>query len=148
MDRGSRRLGALDRVVVGIDGSPNSLAALAWALSFATEDTTIEAVGAWEPSIRATPADAVHFEELSASWRDAFHETIDDVLASTATAPRVTRSFDYAKPADALIQHAAAADLIVVGARGRGAIASAILGSVSNTVLHQAPCPIVVTPRS
>lgn len=140
--------GVLDRIVVGVDGSANSHAALVWALSFATEKTTTVAVGAWEPSVLATRADAVHFDELSASWRDAFHQTVGEASRTASPAVEVTRSFEYAKPADALIQHAAGADLLVVGARGRGAIASAILGSVTNTVLHQAPCPIVVVPRS
>ncbi len=140
--------GALDRIVVGVDGSPNSRAALAWALAFATVGTTIEAVGVWERSVRAISADAVHVDELSASRREAFHRSVGDVVAADASrAGNVEISFEYARPADALVQHAAGADLLVVGARGRGAFASAILGSVTNTVLRQSPCPIVVVPR-
>lgn len=140
--------GALDRIVVGVDGSPNAQAALAWALTFATEGTTVEAVGVWEPSSPATRADPAHFDELSANQRKAFNRSVDEGTARPPSlAASVTRVFDYAKPADTLLRRGAAADLLVVGARGRGAVAAAILGSVTNTVLHQSTCPIVVVPR-
>jgi nucleotide-binding universal stress UspA family protein len=139
--------GALDHVMVGVDASPNSEAALRWACSFARETTTIEAVGAWEPSVFTARSGAERLEELSASWHETLDRFIDDVLASSpSSAGMVTRSFDYSKPAEALSRHGAETDLLVVGARGRGTIASAILGSVSNTLLHRPPCPIVIVP--
>jgi len=46
--------------------------------------------------------------------------------------------------AHALLSQGAGADLIVVGSRGRGDIASALLGSVSSHVVHHADCPVVV----
>lgn len=52
-------------------------------------------------------------------------------------------------PAQALIDAAAShlADLLVVGTRGRGPLAAAVLGSVSNDVVTRAPCPVVVVPQ-
>ncbi|WP_327049418.1 universal stress protein [Microbispora sp. NBC_01189] len=50
----------------------------------------------------------------------------------------------YGHPVDALIQASRTADLLVVGSRGRGALGSAMLGSVSRGVLHHADCPVAV----
>jgi nucleotide-binding universal stress UspA family protein len=46
----------------------------------------------------------------------------------------------------ALLEHAADAAMITVGTRGRGAFLSAVLGSVSNAVLHKADVPVMVVP--
>ena len=50
-------------------------------------------------------------------------------------------------PADQIIRAAdeLEADLIVVGGRGKGAVAAIVLGSVAYQVLHHAPCPVLVT---
>lgn len=140
--------GRLANVTVGVDGSDRSRAALEWSLGFAHQDAIVSAVGVWERPVLANPADAVQLADLSASWRLRFLQTVDQALAAVdAPSASVTRSFHYAKAADTLLDYGPAADLLVVGARGRGGIASTILGSVSNAVLHQAPCPVAVVPN-
>ncbi len=140
--------GRLTDVVVGIDGSDRSRAALAWSLGFAHHGAKVSAVGVWERPALANPADAVQLADLSASWRERFSQTVDQALdAVGAPTTSVARSFHYAKAADTLLEYGPTADLLVVGARGRGGIASAILGSVSNAVLRQAPCPVAVVPN-
>jgi nucleotide-binding universal stress UspA family protein len=47
-------------------------------------------------------------------------------------------------PTRVLPRMAADTDLLVVGSRGRGAVAEALLGSVSHGCVHHAPCPVVV----
>jgi nucleotide-binding universal stress UspA family protein len=49
-------------------------------------------------------------------------------------------------PADAILEHAEDALLIVIGQRGRGPVSSLVLGSVSHHVLQHARCPVLVVP--
>jgi nucleotide-binding universal stress UspA family protein len=57
----------------------------------------------------------------------------------------VERHVVHGSPAQTLLHAAATADLLVVGARGLGAFAGMVLGSVGQHVARHAPCPVVVT---
>jgi nucleotide-binding universal stress UspA family protein len=48
------------------------------------------------------------------------------------------------QPAGVLLKEAEQADMIVVGSRGHGGFANLLLGSVTQQVVHHAPCPVVV----
>ena len=82
-------------------------------------------------------------ENLEEDARKALDGVISDEV-EPADRHRVTASVGNGHPADVLLQAAAAADLLVVGSRGHGAFADALLGSVSQYCVHHAHCPALV----
>lgn len=135
------------RIVVGVDGSQPSVKALRWAArQAAMTGANLEAVIAWElPSsygwagMPGLPED-FDFEEPAVHVLD---EAVDAALPP-GQARGVTRTVVMGNPAQAVLDRADGADLIVVGARGLGTFRSTLLGSVSHTVTVHAPCPVVV----
>jgi len=138
-------------LVVGIDGSPNSEVALAFAFDMASRHAwELIAVHAWEvpaydllvvPSgpVPVPLTDVADDEvRLAAEVLSGFQTDYPDV--------RVHERLVRAAPADALLVEGKDAAMIVVGTRGRGPTAAAVLGSVSNAVLHKAHVPVAVIP--
>jgi nucleotide-binding universal stress UspA family protein len=145
----SERDGRVPRIVAGVDGSPSSLAALRWAVGQAgLTGGAVDAVIAWQ-----YPAAAGGYGLASAAVLEDTHyeEIAEKIMAdaiSTAVDPgsdvRVSTWAKEGNAAQVLIDAAAGADLLVVGSRGHGGFAGALLGSVSQHCVHLAPCPVVV----
>jgi len=141
--------------VVGVDGSPASTAALRWASGEAQlRGARLVAVSAWsyvplasigDPGMLSIPAGDVPGEldaERHAAETElerAFSEAFPDGVPS-----EIEKRLVEGDAAEALLEEGAAADLVVVGSRGRGGLASALLGSVSHHVINHAACPVVV----
>ncbi|GAA2552655.1 CBS domain-containing protein [Pseudonocardia hydrocarbonoxydans] len=143
-------------VVVGVDGSVGSRAALEHALADAARrGARLRVVTAQaQPEFWATaygpvpiPAGAAELHRM----RVAARGWVDDVLAAhprEAAAVPIEVSAVPGPPADALIAASGDADLLVLGHRGRGALAGAVLGSVGMRCALGAACPVtVVRPR-
>jgi nucleotide-binding universal stress UspA family protein len=140
-----------ERVVVGVDGSTGSRDALLFALEEAVRrdvDLTVVAVVIalphWpEAYMVAGPS---FTEEREAGMRTAVRRMVDDVLAArpALAAARVHLHVVGGLPAEVLIEQSRGADLLVVGHRGRGGLASAVLGSVGLQCVLHAECPVVV----
>ena len=142
-----------ERIVVGVDGSEPSRAALRWALTEAAlRHTTLEAVHGWEvpvvygPVIGAFPYDT---KAVETGARELLDELVDEALA-TVDAPGVTveRTAVPGGAAARLLDAAEHAALVVIGRRGLGGFGRLLLGSVSEHVARHAPCPVVVLPPS
>lgn len=142
-----------ERIVVGVDGSEPSRAALRWALTEAAlRHATLEAVHGWEvpvvygPVIGAFPYDT---KAVETGARELLDELVDEALA-TVDAPGVTveRTAVPGGAAARLLDAAEHAALVVIGRRGLGGFGRLLLGSVSEHVARHAPCPVVVLPPS
>lgn len=141
------------RIVVGVDGSEEAGAALRWALEEAElRDAVVEAVHAWTYIPPVTPADS---GLVPMAWTDttgAFDATReaaeriaqDQVRKVAGDARRVEVTVVQGDPANALLERAEDADLLVVGNRGRGNLAQVLFGSISARVSDKAHCPVVV----
>ena len=135
-------------VIVGVDGSKQSDAALEFAFHTASKrQVGLLALRAWLPpwlmasderarepiaELKVQEQALDILEESLRPWRDKYPD-----VAVTA---RVTTS----GPAPALIDHSRGAGLLVVGCRGRGGFRGLLLGSVSQAVIHHAHCPVTV----
>jgi nucleotide-binding universal stress UspA family protein len=131
------------RIIVGVDGSPSSEQALRWAAEQARRTgQEVHAVIGWEypPSYGGAPVSDL---DWAGDSRGALEKAVANTL-DEANAQRVVQHVVHAHPAQALLDAADGADLLVVGCRGYGGFAGMLLGSVSQHVVAHAPCPVVV----
>jgi nucleotide-binding universal stress UspA family protein len=130
-------------IVVGVDGSENSISALRWAgrRALAT-GSTLRACFVWGRA-RATAPRAESSGD--AATRSAL-DMLDDALAKARLPAGITieRHAMEADVATTLIAEGREAELLVVGARGHGGFTGLLLGSVANAVTHHPPCPVAV----
>ena len=146
--RGVGASSRLDRVVVGVDGSENSVKALRWAVVEARlSGADLMIVHAWndpnfdsELTMIDTRAAAQRAGQAVLDQACALVETLDPLASTTA-------ALVEGHPAKSVIEAASPADLVVVGSRGRGGFRALLLGSVSRLVLEHAPCSVVVIPH-
>jgi nucleotide-binding universal stress UspA family protein len=136
--------GLLGVVVVGVDGSDASKDALGWAGRYARlTGSTLHAVTAWQIPAELALAVAVPDLDPQGDAQRLLKETVGEVLEGREPVALRT-SVVQGPPALVLEQLAGAADLLVVGSRGHGALAGILLGSVSEHCVHHAGCPVVV----
>lgn len=135
-------------IVVGVDGSPGSRKALAWAAAeAAVHGAELVVLNAWEhtlPPPGGTPS-VPERDDPPTGERTAEElvKEIQDVLGEDP--PVVVRpSVKHGNPAKVLIEQSADADLLVVGTRGHGGFLGLVLGSVSQHVAGYAQCSVIV----
>jgi nucleotide-binding universal stress UspA family protein len=140
-----------DVVVVGVDGSPHGWQALEWAVGETKlRGTTLKIVCAFEDPVTSVGLGTafgtgapitVDPELIEGAAKD-----VADEAARRASDVPVAIVARCDRPGDVLCEESRGAAMLVVGARGHGAVGSLLLGSVSNFVVHHATCPVVIVP--
>ena len=137
------------RVVVGVDGSPDSVRALKWGADYAkAQGAELLAVSVFEvPVVFGGPyalSGIPDPDKLEEEARTALSEAVREALGEGA---EVTERVEQGHPARVLVNASRAAQLVVVGSRGRGGFVGLMLGSVSQYCVTHARCPVLVMPH-
>ena len=133
------------RIVVGVDGSVSSMAALRWAIRQAKlTRSSVDAVTAWRlPSGYGLAPIGDGSPDFGGDAKTMLADALNEV-GSTESNVVIRPLVVEGHPADVLVWTARGADLLVVGSRGHGEFSSALLGSVSHYCVHHASCPVLV----
>lgn len=145
---------AAGQIVVGIDGSTGSIAALHWAAEEAQlRGVEVHAVMAWRqpavygaPSVMALGMDpAIDTQRALAEAAETEVSRLGEQVGRERNVTIVCEAVE-GHPAQTLVHAAEGAAALVVGTRGHGGFVGALLGSVSQHVVAHATCPVVVVP--
>ncbi|HEX6501042.1 MAG TPA: universal stress protein [Micromonosporaceae bacterium] len=132
------------RVVVGLDGSDVSKAALRWALRYASRTHgTVQAIIAWNFPAAYEWGPVLVGDDFEAVAHKVLSDAVDEIAGEFPEVP-VEQIVAQGGPAAVLTERSHGADLLVVGSRGHGGFAGLLLGSVSQQCAHHAGCPVVV----
>lgn len=144
----------MDGIVVGVDESPASAAALRWALAEGVRrGRRVTALAAWTDLASAGyPLGGVMVTDPAKVEKLALENAAASLKAATADVPGAdsieTSAVALRGPAAAVLAEVSrTADLVVVGTRSASALSRAVLGSVSSSLLHHASSPVVVVPE-
>ncbi len=132
------------RIVVGVDGFESSKAALRWAIHQAKlTGAVVEAVTTWQVPAGTRLVPAEDMPDYQDDARMVLTEAITEMCmidTEVQVCPRVVQG----RAAQVLVDAAEGAELLVLGCRGHGGLAGALLGSVGQYCAHHASCPVVI----
>jgi len=134
------------RIVVGVDGSEASIRALRWAVTQAVfSGSVVEAIICWEITPYLGMAGWVPDEQLFPGnlAEQVLAEAIGQAVGDERPVEIRSRT-EQGGPARVLVEASADADQLVVGNRGHGSLAGALLGSVGFACAHSAKCPVTI----
>ena len=136
---------ASKRIVVGIDGSAQSVGAAAWAMRQAElTGSTIHAVTTWHsPNTFGYPMPIPEGFDLAAEATKVIDGAVGRLRAENP-AVEIRTAVEEGHAAQVLVEASKGADLLVVGSRGHGELAGMLLGSVSEHCVAHAHCPVLV----
>lgn len=147
--------GPLERIGVGVDGSPESLQAVRFAADLAlAHDAALELIGVVdlrshaESRVVGEALDALAGRGLHDRRGELIREAAEAALAGLGEAPAGTVEIVHGDPAAELLARSASLDLLVLGSRGYGPIRRVLLGSVSSELTASAECPMIITHRA
>ena len=143
------------RIVVGVDGSETSRAALMWAIEEAARrHSSVDAVTAWTIPVVFDALGGVYplpsyFDKEEAEARAMLAEEVISAKKARPdlSAATIREHVTCGQASDVLLAASKGAELLVVGSRGRGGLSALLLGSVSHQVAHHSNCPLVIIPH-
>lgn len=150
-------------IVVGVDGSAGSDAALRWALAegrlrgarvrvvsaYQVPQLPVDGVAFGAPGVLTSASSSDEVDRLRVAAEDEAKRVSADALMRAGAAAEGIAAEPAAlegPPAETLIEAGRGAELLVVGSRGRGGFAGLLLGSVSQQCAQHPPCPVVILP--
>ena len=135
-------------VIVGVDGSPDSLRALQWAAEYArVYEAPLQALTAFEVPAIYGPSAMAGWQDAQLLEKDSRSMLADAVREALGEGAQVEERVLRGHPAEALVKASPEAQLVVVGSRGRGGFTGMLLGSVSQHVVTHAHSPVLVMPH-
>lgn len=147
---GFRDRPGLDRIGVGVDGSPESRLATEAAVDLTPDGATLKVIGVasgygdeWGRWGTTYP-----LAEITEGTRKATAELLDQVAGETPGRIVAEKVQLEGAAATRLTESSAGLDLLCLGSRAYGPVRRVLLGSVSSDVVNQAACAVLVVPRS
>ena len=133
-----------NKIIVGVDGSPSSNAALEWAAQEAEiRGSTLELIHAWNyPNLGYEGYVAV-LEDFEKDASALLNEVVASVRKNYPNLKLVSPLIQ-GPTAQTIMDRAKEADMVVVGSRGRGGFSALLLGSVGQQLVHHCPAPVVI----
>ncbi|KAA5825488.1 universal stress protein [Saccharopolyspora hirsuta] len=139
-------------LVVGVDGSAASARALRWALvEGRRRGVPVFALEVWEShAVTAGPGPLLMYPNLAPHHvREQHWQNLTRLVhecMGAASSPEVHAELVEGDAAAVLADRSAHAAMLVLGDRGRGRVADAVLGSTALRCIHRARCPVLVVP--
>lgn len=144
-------MGSTEVILVGVDGSTESLAAVKWATDRALRTggrvhvLCTYALASYLAAALDGGYAILDDEALKRGAKQVVDEAVE--IAKTRGDVRISSSIEPGDPAAVLVEMSAEVDMVVVGSRGGGSFADRLLGTVSSALPAHAKCPVVIVPR-
>lgn len=133
-----------DRIIVGVDGSPESVKALrAGARMSQALGAPLEAIITWEFPVMMDAYYPIPDWSPEEDAKKALLETVTEALGDPPSV-KLRLTARQGSPGRTLIEESKNAAMVVVGSRGRGGFKGLLLGSVSSAVASHAHCPVLI----
>jgi nucleotide-binding universal stress UspA family protein len=136
----------VSHIIVGIDGSDDSINAYRWAIDEARRrDAEVTALFAWELPMVGIPG-AFDRDELEGMAKKFLNDQLDGASNGTGNGVHINRVVAQGDPSASLLEACKRTDaeMLVLGSRGRGGFAGLLLGSVGQECASHAPCPVLI----